>query len=294
MAEDSDGQSSESSTESEAMAESSSLSSLADAVTERETGDDAHSEQQPDAFADLVDVIQNRDSGSAASSHSSPETDSEWGLLTHNGRAAGESTETDPKTEAILELIEDESNLLIVGPENCPTEQNLCTRLIDSVAAEPVNFLLVTINSTPNERLTVLQNYLTQPVVQTVVIDVQTYSGGRDRNPIDEGIEVKTVSDPTDLRRLGILMSQILSDWNDGSNRTAVCFHSLSDLLEVTNNTERMFRFLHILQGRIESVAATAHYHLDESQLNDKTLKMFQSQFSTIFRFDQAGSISLE
>lgn len=89
------------------------------------------------------------------------------------------------------------------------------------------------------------------------------------------------IADPTNLQRLGTSISEFCQRWDDADYDIFVCFDSLSALLEYTS-PEVVFQFCHVLTTRLESVDATAHFHLDPGRHADETVATFQSIFDQV------------
>jgi len=275
---------------------SSSLSDLADRID-----GDAESETEVDTDADRVESAADRKRTLSDLANSirrrrgsdveaAPEADlGEWDFV--SGDDEGEPL--DPKTEAVLELTGEAANVLLSGPSDVPAEQSLCSRLMSAPDDEPVNLLVIAITETPSQRLSVLENYLPGPVGETAVVDVRSYDREASYDQYDGPVEIRTVSSPQDLRRIGIVTSKLLTNWGDAPGQTTLCFHSLSDLLRLNDDRQRVFRFLHVLRGRVRSAGARAHFHLDPAQHDDQDVGTFQSLFDTVLQFDADGSVSL-
>jgi hypothetical protein len=102
------------------------------------------------------------------------------------------------------------------------------------------------------------------------------------------------IADPTNLQRLGTSVSEFCQHWDDRNYDIYVCFDSLSALLEYTK-PEVVFQFCHVLTKRLESVDATAHFHLDPDEHDDETVATFQSIFdSTIGQETQANTLEVD
>ncbi|MGQ4554366.1 DUF7504 family protein [Halobellus sp. GM3] len=277
---------------------SSSLSDLADRIK----AGAPRADESTDADADAGDSEENTPLSQLADSLQGRRTDEEalgdeeadageWDFV--RGETAGGAAALDPKTEAVLELIGDASNVLISGPGDSPSEEGLCSRLMASRTDEPVNLLVITITETPSQRLSVLENYLDGPVGETAVIDVRNYNRESNYDQYDGPVDIRTVTNAQDLRRIGIITSKQLTKWEEKPGETTVCFHSLSDLLSLTGDRQRVFRFLHVLRGRVQAAGARAHYHLDPEQHPDESVRSFESLFDTVITFDEDGSVSL-
>ena len=276
--------------------ESPSLSDLAarvrgdaDASRPADADDPETAREGEPSLSDLASSIQHRSDGS-------PEPDAtddldEWDFIGQD-TAPGE-TALDPKTEAVLELAGDAANILLTGPAGCPAEESLCSRLMAARSEARVSVLVITVSETPSQRLSVLQSYLEAPVERTAVVDVRNYDRSVNYDQYEGPVDIRTVSNPRDLRRIGIVASRILSEWEEEPEPATVCFHSLSDLLELTDDRQRLFRFLHVLRGRIQSADARAHYHFDPSRHDDEAVRTFESLFDAVLTFDADGSVSM-
>lgn len=273
-------------------APSSSLSDLADRIADdadldADRRDSADGEAQ--TLSDLADSIRHRRGAGAEPDESDL---AEWDFVSGGDDVEG-GAPLDPKTEAVLELTGEAANVLLSGPGDVPAEESLCSRLMSSSDDGPVNLLVIAITETPSERLSVLENYLSGPVGETAVVDVRNYNREVNYEQYDGPVDIRTVSSPQDLRRIGIVTSKLLTNWAEAPGETTLCFHSLSDLLRLNDDRQRVFRFLHVLRGRVQSAGARAHFHFDPTQHDDQDVGTFQSLFDTVLQFDEDGSVSL-
>ncbi|SDX92188.1 DUF7504 family protein [Halobellus clavatus] len=264
---------------------SSSLSDLVDDLN-GDSGTDRDPSTDRQSLSELADSIRRR----GAERGSGDSSGGEWDLVSDDTRG---NESLDPKTEAVLELTGEASNVLLSGPSDVPVEQSLCSRLMSSARGEPVNLLVIAITKTPSQRLSVLENYLSDQVAKTAVVDVRNYDREINYEQYDGPVDIRTVPSPQDLRRIGIVTSKVLTDWEGAPGETTLCFHSLSDLLRLNEDRQRVFRFLHVLRGRVRSAGARAHFHFDPDRLDDQDIGTFESLFDTVLQFDEDGSISL-
>ena len=264
---------------------SSSLSDLVDDLN-GDSGTDRDPSTDRQSLSELADSIRRR----GAERGSGDSSGGEWDLVSDDTRG---NESLDPKTEAVLELTGEASNVLLSGPSDVPVEQSLCSRLMSSARGEPVNLLVIAITKTPSQRLSVLENYLSDQVAKSAVVDVRNYDREINYEQYDGPVDIRTVPSPQDLRRIGIVTSKVLTDWEGAPGETTLCFHSLSDLLRLNEDRQRVFRFLHVLRGRVRSAGARAHFHFDPDRLDDQDIGTFESLFDTVLQFDEDGSISL-
>lgn len=209
----------------------------------------------------------------------------------------GDSLVSDSKSAALLELIDDASNVLVLGPAASTVEYDLCTTLCET-EAYPRRRVLVTTTQSADERLNALRSFDSESYDETAVIavgDRVRSSGNGDPSSHalgGETVTIETINDPRDLTRLGLLINKHLGDPDDGPP-PVLCFHTLSTLLQFAE-VEKVFRFLHVLQGRVRSGSARAHYHLDPTDHPDEVVNTLRPIFDFTVRFDAAGEIHVD
>lgn len=98
-----------------------------------------------------------------------------------------------------------------------------------------------------------------------------------------ESIRESVVDDPEDLTQLGIGVSRILADWAETGVRIDVCLNSLTALLQHASR-RRVFRFMHLLIGRLGDVDAVAHIHIDADAHRPETVVLFEQIFDVVVR----------
>lgn len=208
------------------------------------------------------------------------------------------SEASDSKTEAIIELIGDASNILLLGPLLTPPDHDLCTRLSSGLPEDPENLLLVTLTESPDDRIAVYQGFLDELPRRTQILSVgdSGQSATRETIQLESGgsVTIETISDPTDLMRIGITISRILSGWDNENEGTAVCFHSLTALLQFAQDQKTVFRFVHVLRGRLQAAGVTAHFHLDGSAHDNQTVSTFRPLFDEVLSFEEDGTLHVE
>lgn len=236
------------------------------------------------------------DEDATAAAGAETDEDGEWEMVEDATETASTFGE-DPKSEAILEVVGDVPNVLLMGPLLGPADYDACTRLTSAVPGGPDRLLLVTLSQSADERLNVIRGYLGDLPPETVVIEVGGSGRSGTRSSVateDDGeITVETVSDPTDLRRIGIMVSQYLAEWEDPATEAVLCVHSLTALLQFTDDPRFLFRFLHVLQQKVRQYGATAHYHLDAEAHDPGVVDRFRPLFDEALVFHENGSLSV-
>ncbi|GAA1337187.1 hypothetical protein GCM10009647_079900 [Streptomyces sanglieri] len=143
------------------------------------------------------------------------------------------------------------------------------------------------------KRVSAPHQHSPETVSETVIIHPQTGQRDVTIGEAKESIESKPIADQTDLRRIGILISKTLSDWEHAPEQPVVCIHSLSDMIEAVDDDQLVFQFLHILHNCVTSYDARAHYHLDPNRHTEATVQTFRSLFDLTLWYDEDGTVSL-
>jgi len=190
------------------------------------------------------------------------------------------------------------SNVLLLAPAMSKSEDEVCVDLMTVRDIKHENVLSVTFTQTAEDRLELWQTHVGDDLpaqAGIVTIGEQTRSASTSRNSPSKTpgpITIDTVSDPADLTGLGISLTNYLSEWSQNSNQTVVCFHSLTPLLQYAD-LQRVFRFLHVLTGRIDSSDAIAHYHMDPGAHDEQTRNTLIQLFDATIELDADGNRSI-
>ena len=192
----------------------------------------------------------------------------------------------------------DASNVLLLAPSLSAAENEVCIDLLTLSDIDHENVLSVTFTQTAQDRLELWETHVGDDLpAQAGIITVgeQTRSTSSQRPPPTHTpgrIAIDAVSDPDDLTGLGISLTNYLSDWEENANQTVLCFHSLTPLLQYAD-LERVFRFLHVLTGRIASMEAVAHFHMDPTAHDDQTRQTLSQLFGATIELDTEGNRSI-
>lgn len=184
---------------------------------------------------------------------------------------------------------EDTHNVLLLAPPMEPHVEDGCADLltVDSPADEDV--LFVTFVQSPDQRLDAWRRFTGggRPAkLGFVNVDDATRSAAA-AAPAHEGepLSIRSVSSPADLTDLGIKLNAYLTEWADDGNRTVLCFHSVTTLLQYVD-LQRAFRFFHVITGRIRESGARAHYHVDPSAHDERTINTLKTLFDGVAEWD--------
>lgn len=190
------------------------------------------------------------------------------------------------------------ANVLLLAPSMSDANDGGCLDLFGPDDPEGVRVLGVSYTRTPDDWVEAWRERVDGIPSELVVVDV---GGGRrsaaatsSPSSIAAGeateVPVRPVESPEDLTGLGIALGKQLEAWSDGGP-IVVCFDSLTVLLQYVD-LQRAFRFLHVLTGRMGAAGARAHYHLDPTAVDDRTVATLTSLFDvTVGREDDEWTV---
>lgn len=201
------------------------------------------------------------------------------------------STEPSSQPDTIAPQLPESANILLLTSTLGSADGKACIDLLTVTEPDRENVLSITFTQSADDRLSLWQSYVPDLPAHAgiITVDVLTRSASTNDAPpaqnIPTPIAVESVSDPGDLTGLGIAISEFLSNWEGAPNQTVVCFHSLTPLLQYAD-LQRVFRFLHVLTGRLESAGAVAHFHLDPHAHDEQTLGTLSQLFDVVVEHD--------
>ncbi len=100
--------------------------------------------------------------------------------------------------------------------------------------------------------------------------------------------DVDHVGSPNDLTGLSIRVSEVLNEWDGSEARSAVCFDSVTALLQYVD-VRTAYEFLHVLTGRLYAFGATGHFHLDPDAHDATTVAQMQTLFDAVVTVNGGG-----
>lgn len=190
------------------------------------------------------------------------------------------------------------ANVLLLGPHRGEAADRCCMNLLSEVASQPRTVLFVTLTRSVDDRLETWRRHLDDTPATMAILSLgeQPRSPGVTETVSVQGgagdVTIRSVADPSDLTRLGISLTEQLEALPDGGAGSALCVHSLTSLLQYVD-ARRLFRFVLILQKKVDSVGAVAHYHMDPDSHDPQTVSVFESLFDTVVRTTEDGELEL-
>jgi hypothetical protein len=186
--------------------------------------------------------------------------------------SAGESAEAGPDSGGLD--FTDTANVLVLS-ERLDRDARVAY-LEDLVTPELVNLLVVSFTDDPARWLTDWERIGDPPGTSVLIEEVE--HGAEDRPDAE-----RIAEEPGDLTGLGIAITERLTDWQH--DESLLMFEALTVLLQHVE-LKRLFRFLHVLVNRVKATGATAHYHLDPSAHDDRTIATLTSLFDAVVAYE--------
>ena len=203
---------------------------------------------------------------------------------------AGRSTSVDRVTSA--------SSVLVLGPTEGSVSDAVCSRFLTGEEGSR-DVIFVTFQESPEDRVDVCRLADGWEGGEIGIIEVGR--GSRNAPAASEitgdgsvgSITVRHVSKPGDLSKLGIVITQLLSEFEDTPRRTVLCFHTLSALHNQVG-TKTLFRFLNTLAGRLRSADALGHYHMDPDLHDEIVVETLRPIFDSVVRYSADGKLEID
>lgn len=195
-----------------------------------------------------------------------------------NSDTTAESIQTDSST------ISEGSQALLLGQNNPETWNVGFNNILQ--AQQSQNMLLLVPTGEAVDILRVCQEHPGWDGGEIIIIKVGASVPGDmsiaelSGDGMEESIETHQISDQTDLSRLGILITQILDEWQDPNQTTVCSVHTLQAFLQYLG-PQKVFQFLHTLSRRLKSADINTNYLMTPSD-GDRTINTLRPLFDTV------------
>lgn len=187
------------------------------------------------------------------------------------------------------------SNVLLLVPSMEWAGDEGCAHLMEHGDLGETAGLCVTLNGSPDNRLDALRAHLGGDMPSKLGVvsvgDTTRSTAATGGGPVtfpDRGLTIETISSPADLTGVGIKVTNFLSGWADEEEQISVCFYTLTTLLQYVD-LQDVFRFLHVLTGRLKAVDAIAHFHMDPTAHDERSINTLKSLFDGVVELDDTG-----
>lgn len=191
-----------------------------------------------------------------------------------------------------LDDLADVSNVLLLAPSLGGRGSDACLDLLTATPPETANVLAVSFTRSPAEWVDHWNDHVGDAPARGGIVGI----GQMDATVDDPVWAVKSVENPSDLTGIGIELSELLSGMAtaaDEDEDILMCFNSVTSLLQYAD-LQRAFRFLHVVTGRIKTVGATGHYHLDPEAHDRQTLATLKGLFDAVVEVEEDGSWTVQ
>ena len=197
--------------------------------------------------------------------------------------------------------LDEASNVLLVAPPDVGAADDVCCSLLN--AAEPGDWCVVNVTAaqSPEERLQFLENHIGSPppAVTTVIAAADGARSSEDtslnigvdfgRDAVDSRIAVGDVAGLADTLGFGIEMTQWLSRRAAADDTVLGCVHTLSDVLQQTEDGRAVELLVPVLE-RTARLDASVHYHLDPAAHDDGIVELLGPWFDAVVEVGPDGS----
>lgn len=179
--------------------------------------------------------------------------------------------------ESLTDAVGDATTVLQLASRRESGADAVCTQLLSRVPPSELGLLYVTLLQSPVDRMDVWDRHGHGTPADAVIVAVGTAAERGDDDP--EGARVKRVSDPTNLTKFGVTMTESLDELS--GVQPAVCFHSLSALLQYVS-VEQAFQFVSVLGNHFDAAGAHGHFHMDPAAHDAQTRATLEQVFDAI------------
>lgn len=188
--------------------------------------------------------------------------------------------------------LSDVSNVLLLAPSLGRQGKGVCLDLLSQTPPSETNVLTITYTDTSNEFIEDWTDHVSVSPVRGGVVSI----GQGETNVDDPSWVTKVVENPGDLTGIGIELSELLSSMAtaaDEDEHIVVCFNSITSLLQYAD-LQRAFRFLHVVTGRVKTVGAVGHYHLDPEAHDRQTIATLKGLFDAVIEVEDDGTLQIQ
>jgi hypothetical protein len=180
------------------------------------------------------------------------------------------------------------SNVLLLSSSFDSVASDVCSELLTIERPSEEDVLAVTLTDSPDDWMDEWQRTVgPERPAKTCFVTADdgmrsaAAGAGGTAAALPGNMTVNTVSNPSDLTGLGMHISEQLSKWQDDGNQIVLDFDSVTTLLEYAAR-ESVFKFMHVLKGRVDSADAVAHYHMDPAAHEPQEVSTFKSLMDAV------------
>lgn len=185
----------------------------------------------------------------------------------------------------LVDTIAPGDSVLVATPSSAPLEELYAS--LQAAATTPTDYLGVALQGTIDDHVTFARG---APAVEppdrigVVAVDPMTRGASADGSgagPNGENVSVSTVSNASNLTRIGVAITEYLDDWNTEGRRLVCHFDSVTTLLRYTDQ-QRAYQFLHPLTHHLTVADAVGLYYLHIPAHEERTIHRLAQLFDAL------------
>ncbi|MCZ7357870.1 MAG: recombinase RecA [Candidatus Methanoperedens sp.] len=178
------------------------------------------------------------------------------------------------------------TNIMLVGPPMIQKEIILYNIMFHGAEINENALITVTTHESPTQILEWFkENKMVLPLSRIGIIDCITKSIGV---TAIETENIKFASSPVDLTGIGVRISQFFEDFLMKKKLLKIQLHinSLSGIL-MYSNIQTVFRFMHVLTGRVKAAGALGIFVIEVGMHDDHTIATLKQLFDGIIEIKE-------
>lgn len=186
------------------------------------------------------------------------------------------------------QLLGSPDTVLLLVPSDDDADDDACIDLLVRDEPEETNVLSVTVEQTPDERLSVWQQRLDdRRPRRATIVDAsggrpQSQAAGSDAFP---EIELEPLPTEAELVDVATTVGRTLGTWESESEPSTLCLHSVSALLSAFPR-EEVISLVTALNDVSERTGTFAHHHLDPTVHSEETVELFRLLYDSVLEYD--------
>lgn len=184
------------------------------------------------------------------------------------------------------------TSVLLLAPTHGSSDDEACIDMLAGGDPSAANVVSVTLDATPDERLSVWQREAGDARPNRARI-VDAGSGARPGSQAvaSEGfpeIGIDALPEHADLLDVSLSIACTLGEWREADGRTALCLHSLSTALRRFDR-DRLIGFVDGLNTLCERLDVPAHHHLDPDEHDAETIATLRPLYGRVVEHASDG-----
>jgi hypothetical protein len=189
------------------------------------------------------------------------------------------------RANRVGDRIGDAASVLLIGPLLEEHSEAACIELLTPEDPSGTNVLSVTLSQTPSERLAIWGREVGERLPKRASIVDATGRGatGDDRHDSDlpPSVSLDILPGSAGPVDVGVAVAHHLGRWAGTDERTVLCLHSLTALLDAFE-ADQVVDLVNSLNDLCASEGVRAHHHLDPSAHDEKLVARFRPLYDAV------------